>query len=178
MTDKPNLRSIRYWVERGTELMVAGAFAIMLMMFLDSREEQRKMEVPPSDWFLVNDIFVPDHEVGSNPLMIYDREIRDTHRGFWIVEAQRQSSQGDSLFENTCSGSGVDHYDVADVLPEEGVRWEWFFGRPCPVPPGVYRLELTKDMSKPGYPVKAIPPKYSNTFRVYPVGELPEPGQK
>lgn len=175
MTHKPDRRSVRYWAEKGTELTVAAVAALGLMVFMQSREEAAREAVEASDWFVVNDIFVPDHEVGSNPLMVYDREIKGTHRGFWIVEAQRQDRQGETVFVNECSGSGVDNYDTADSLPEAGVTWTWFFGRPCPVPPGIYRLEMTKDLAKPGYPVKSMRPKYSNTFRVYAPGELPDP---
>ena len=170
------MKTIGYWVEKSMEVAIAGVAAFGLLTFLEAQQRSEKAEVVASEWFVVNEIFVPDHEVGSNPLMIYDRAILQAHRGFWVAEAQRQTRPGQALFSNECSGSGVDNYGVADVLPEDGVSWEWFFGRPCPVPPGTYRIEMTKDLSILGYPIKAMQPVYSNVFHVYPPGELPDPG--
>lgn len=174
---KNDLKSPLYWGGKSVEILLAGAAALGLVLFMDAQREAEKSDVKASDWFVVNDIYVPDHEVGSNPLMIYDRDILLAHRGFWVAEAQRQTVPGEARFFNECSGSGVDNYDKGDFIPDDGVRWEWFFNRKCEVPPGVYRIELTKDMSVPDYPVKTMRPEYSNTFRVYPKGELPSSGK-
>jgi hypothetical protein len=165
----------RFLMEKGAEVAIAALVAFGLLTLLQARQEAAQEQIVAEEWFRVNEIFVPDHEVGSNPLMIYDRDIINGHRGFWVVEAQRQITPGQASFANECSGSGVGNYGEEDVLPEEGVKWEWFFGRPCVIPPGIYRIEMTKDLSVPGYPIKAMRPVYSNTFRVYPPGRLPDP---
>ena len=70
------------------------------------------------------------------------------------------------MFQNACSGSGVDDYDMGEVLGlDNTVNWSWFFGRPCRIGPGTYRVQLTRDMTKPGYPVKQMR-GWSNTFYV------------
>lgn len=175
--NKPDMKSPVYWGGKLIEIMMAGAVALGLLIFLDAREKQQRDSVEASDWFVVNDIYIPDHEVGSNPLLIYDRTVIEPHRGFWVVEAQRQTVPGEARFFNECSGSGVDNYDMVDLIPEEGVRWDWFFGRDCTVPPGTYRVEMTKDMVKPGYTSKTMLPEYSNTFTVYAPGTMPKPGK-
>lgn len=172
--NKLPIKSPKYWGEKTVEIVTASIAAFILVSFLQSREDLEKSSVKAEDWFTVNSIYVPDHEVGANPIMVYDRSILETHRGFWVVEAQRQEAPGVARFFNECSGSGVDNYTETDLLPEEGVSWSWFFGRPCTVPPGLYRVEMTKDLSVPGYPVKSMLPVFSNTFRVYPPGALPD----
>lgn len=169
----PPVKSVRYWGEKSVELTIAAILAFFLMVVVQNRQEAAKLELDASEWFVVNSIYVPDHEVGANPSMIYDRSILQGHRGFWVVEAQRQLVPGQAEFFNECSGSGVDNYSVNDIIPDSKVTWEWFFGKPCEVPPGLYRIEMTKDIAVPGYPVKSILPVYSNPFRVYPKGGLP-----
>lgn len=170
-----DLRSPRYWGGKLIEITVAAAVALGLILYMEARHEAERQQVTAEDWFVVNDIYVPDHEAGSNPIMLYGREILEPHRGFWVVEAQRQVVPGEARFFNECSGSGVANYDKSDTIPEDEVTWEWFFDRPCAVPPGIYRIEMTKDMSVEGYPVKSMRPKYSNTFRVYAPGTMPRP---
>lgn len=165
-----NMKDPRWWGQRLIELAAAVALFYMSVALIEYREAVSKANVPAEDWFVVNEIYVPDHPVGSNPNMVYDRTILVGHRGFWIAEAQRISPDGrEGLFENACTGSGVDDYDPSDVLgPDSTVDWTWFFGRPCVVPPGAYRIQLTRDMTKPGYPVKQDQ-NFSNTFHVLPV---------
>lgn len=159
----------RWWGARFTELFIAVALAYITINVIEYREAVSKANVPSEDWFVLNEVYVPDHVVGSNPNMIYDRDILIAHRGFWVAEAQSVSPDGrEGLFKNACTGSGVDDYDPSDVLgPEDTVDWTWFFGRPCVIPPGTYRIQLTRDMTKPGYPVKQDR-GFSNTFHVLP----------
>lgn len=175
--NRDTLKSPAYWGGKVAEIAVAGAVAFGLIVFMEARKEAARGTVTARDWFVVNDVYVPDHEVGSNPIMIYDRDVVEDHRGFWVVEAQRQTVPGEARFFNECSGSGIDNYAKSDIIPNDEVAWEWFFGRPCPVPPGIYRIEMTKDIIVPGYPVKEMQPAFSNTFRVYPRGELPNTGR-
>lgn len=165
--------SLRYWALRLAESLIAVGLAFVFITLMEYREDQRKLDIDAADWWQVNDIFVPDHEAGSNPNMIYDRTILHPHRGFWVVEAQRQNvdMQG-GVFGAACTGSGVNDYDMEDVIPGNTVTWAWFFGRPCAIPPGVYRLQLTKDMTVPDYPVKSAR-NFSNVFRVYEPGTMP-----
>lgn len=159
----------RWWGARITEVFIALALAYLTINMIEYREAVSKANVPASDWFELHEIYVPDHTVGSNPKMIYDRSILIGHRGFWVAEAQKVDPDGrEGLFQNACTGSGVSDYDLDDALgPDNEVDWNWFFGRPCVIPPGTYRIQLTRDMTKPGYPAKQDR-GYSNTFHVLP----------
>lgn len=149
---------------------MALVISVGLITYVNAVQEDRQLSVPAEAWFTVNSIYVPDHVEGSNPIMIYDRTIIEPHRGFWIAEAQRQAEPGVAKFFNECSGSGVADYDLEDVIPANEVEWSWFFGRKCEVPPGTYRIQMTKDMVRPDWPVKSMKPVYSNVFRVLPRG--------
>lgn len=157
------------WVRnRAMELLVAMAFVYVITAGLEQRDAVRKANVPADAWFEVHEIYVPNHVAGSDPMILYDRTIRENFTGFWVVEAQRRDSQG--RFSNVCSGSGVDDYTPEDFLPEEGVRWTWFFGRACAIPPGTYRIAAVWDMRRPDYPLKRQRAR-SNLFEVLPAGE-------
>lgn len=159
--------SFRWWGSRFSEMFIALTLFYLSVNLIEYREAVRKANVPVDTWFVLDEIFVPDHEVGSNPGMIYGRQVLVNHRGFWVVEAQRVNPDGrEGVFQHACSGSGVNDYDTDEVLGENGnVSWTWFFGRPCVIPPGTYRVQLTRDMAIPGYPVKQMR-GWSNTFIV------------
>lgn len=164
-----NLKEIktgRFWLSRATEVVTACLLFYVGLNLYEYREAVAKAEVPSEDWFEVSEIYVPDHVFGSNPDMLYDREIKVDHRGFWVVEVQQVMSGGEGgLFQNACTGSGVNDYDLTDFLAEDTVTWQWFVGRPCRVPPGTYRIQLTRDMMIPGQPIKKTR-NFSNTFKV------------
>lgn len=162
-----NLTDWRWWGSRLTEVVAAVALFYLTVSLIEYREAVRKAEVPSEEWFVLHEVFVPDHRVGSDPEVLYDRTILSDHRGFWIAEVQRVSPDGrDGVFQNACTGAGVAEYDMNEVLSlDNSVKWSWFFGRPCVIPPGTYRVQLTRDMVKPGWPVKQMR-SWSNTFQV------------
>lgn len=156
-----------WFLGRAMELSVALIVFYVAVTLYEYREALKRAEVPAEEWFTLNEIYVPDHERGSDPEMIYDRDIYVSHRGFWVAEVQRVNPDGrEGVFQNFCTGSGVADYDVSDVLGADNtVTWSWFFGRPCAVPPGKYRIQLTRDMTLPDWPVKRTR-SHSNIFEV------------
>lgn len=152
------------------EVSIALLLSASVVSLSDRIRYVERVRLPPSAWFQINEVFVPDHRVGSNPKMIYDRTVRERFRGFWIVEVQRFEPGGrdTDLFSPACSGSGISEYEPADYIPDNTVTWQWFIGRECDVPPGQYRLRVTISMKRPGWPEKEIAPVYSNMFRVKP----------
>jgi hypothetical protein len=162
-----NLKDSRWWMSRFVELAAALAIGYMTIQLIEYREAVRRDEIPASDWFELRELYVPDHAQGSDPLMVYDRVIKEDHRGFWVAEVQKVKPDGRSgVFQNVCSGSGVAEYETTDVLgPDNAVSWSWFLGRPCRVQPGNYRILLSRDMVVPGYPVKSQR-SVSNIFRI------------
>lgn len=127
-------------------------------------DERNQAAVPASSWFKVNEVYVPDHEIGSNPPVVYDRVILEDFRGFFLVEVQKKLDNG--LWWSACSGSGVSDYMVGESMPANNtVTWEWFVSRPCPVPAGIYRLRTSWEMKRDRWPTKSVV-NLSNEFLV------------
>lgn len=144
--------SYHWWRNLTVEILVA-LFLTLLVIQISGMVSQRQKELlPASAWFEINDIFVPDHTIGSNPQIIYDRIIHEAFTGFWIVEVQRVGDDG--LYRPVCSGSGVSRYELDETLDPSVVTWEWMIGRPCLVPPGQYRLRVSYKLEQPGWPTK------------------------
>lgn len=157
------MRSWAWWKLRIAETVVAIVLATCLIAVAGVVADRQRTAVPASAWLRVNEIYVPDHPVGSNPAMIYDRIVGEEFEGFWIVEVQRQTYTG--LWTTTCSGSGVSNYSPGKIIENNTVSWGWFVGEKCPVPPGLYRLRITYTLSKPGWPPKRVF-VLSNEFKV------------
>lgn len=155
----------RSWVfYRAAELMIALTIVAATLYIVDNVRQRSRMSVAASTWFTVPDIFVPDHNVGENPEIRYERSIKEPFQGFWVVEVQRQ--EGDA-FVLECSGSGVNDYEPADYIPNDMVRWSWFIAKSClEVPPGKYRLRASWVLRRDGWPEKTVV-KYSNLFTVH-----------
>lgn len=172
-SESMKLYTFPWWRQKLLELCIAVVLALSVINYSHTSEQQRlndelrqKELLPASAWFLVNEVFVPDHEQGSNPLMIYDRDVLEGFQGFWIVEVQ--SVRGADLFQNSCPGGfGNSYYDPSEIIEDHKVTWTWFIGRTCAVPPGEYRLKIHYTMKKVGWPEKEVT-VYSNTFQVLP----------
>jgi hypothetical protein len=168
---KRSYKSSFIWTSiRTGELLLA----VLVVFVVTSRIEQGKQDrfdsIPPTEWFEVSELFVPDHEVGDDPLVVYDREIKTPFQGFKAVEVERRDGSLDrERFLASCVGSGLDFYNPDDSLDPASVTWSWFIGRPCVVPPGTYRLVATWDMRSPEFdPVKRYK-VLSNVFTVHPL---------
>lgn len=164
----------RWWITRPIELLAAFTVVFMLTSFIDQRERDRFGSIAPTEWMEVTELFVPDHEVGSNPLLAYDRIVKENFRGYWVAEIKsRDSYVSDGRFFTACSGNGASDYDTEDLIDPAKTSWEWFVGRPCKIPPGVYRIEVTWDMKVPGFDQAKRYTVLSNPFRVWEPGTMP-----
>jgi len=161
----PNLP---WFFTRPLELTAAFTVVFLLTSYLDQREQDRFNSTAETEWFEVTELFVPDHEVGGNPLLAYDREIRKPFRGYWVAEIKsRDSHNSEGRFFTACTGNGQSDYGADDMLDPAKVTWEWFLGRPCDVPPGIYRMEVTWDMKVPEFDRVKRYTVLSNPFTVY-----------
>lgn len=128
--------------------MMAASFAIALSLFAIWPLVRGKVfPENPNDWFVVKQIYVPDHKQGANPLVVYDRVVKQRFKAAWVVEVQTLGPNRKAT--NVCSGSGRSDYSPSETLPEIGVRWDWYIGKACNVPPGRYRLFTTWDIETP-----------------------------
>jgi hypothetical protein len=159
------LSALSWFRYRTAEFAVALAISASAFYIIDNLQNQRKAGVSASQWFTVNDIFVPDHTSADDPIMTYDRTIKTEFRGFWVTEVQRKVDDGSFILE--CSGSGINDYEPQDYIPNNQVRWSWFVGNKCQtLPAGEYRLRSSWIMRRMDWPDKQTV-AYSNVFRVY-----------
>lgn len=163
-----------FWKDRLTELALAGLVTMAVIQTTDMLSQRERDILPPSAWFQVHEVFVPDFTEGENPMILYDRIIREEFRGFFVVEVQRQLENG--LWFADCSGSGVNDYTPEDALPQAAdtpgnyVTLDWFINRagsPCRPEPGEYRLRTSYELSRPNWPVKTTL-NISNVFTITP----------
>lgn len=166
-----------WWKARFIELAVALVVVTTVIQLSGEIANRQKELLPASAWFVVNEVYVPDFIEGEYPELIYNRTIRENFNGFWIVEIQSTQQANGGLWTTVCSGSGVNEYDPAEVIPDNTVDWFWLTNTECDMEPGVYRLKITYTMSRPGWPQKRLF-VLSNTFRVLgPDGECPMCGR-
>ncbi len=149
---------------RFVEVVMAVLLFYAIIQFADRINQNDRAMLPANAWFRVNEVYVPNHKSGSNPPVIYDRQIMEEFRGFFVVEVQKKLENG--LWWSACSGSGVNDYQPGDALPSNTVDWEWYVSRPCPVPPGIYRLRSSWEMKRPDWPIKSVV-NLSNEFWIY-----------
>jgi len=154
-----------WWRQRALEAAVAIVLAIGVIYFSTLSVRQYRATVPPNAWIAINELFVPDHITGEDPLMIYDRTIRQNFSGMWVVEVQRE--EADALFSPICVGSGATNYSTDVVLPDRRVSLTWFVGKNCSMEPGRYRLRATWTIQIPEWPEKKSTAT-SNIFTVLP----------
>lgn len=148
---------------RTAEATVALFLASIMIQIVTFVLEERQKSVPASEWLTINEIFVPDHMIGTNPPVIYDREVFEQFRGFKLVEVQLLDING--LMFTECSEVEVNEYFPADIIPGKTVSWEWLVGHPCQVGPGVYRLRVSYELRREGWPEKRIV-VLSNVFTI------------
>ena len=164
------MTSWSFWRLRLIELTVAilvTAAIIQIVEARNAREERRERvereQTPVSAWFEVNEVFVPDHEVGEDPVVIYDRTVHERVVGFWIAEVQRLGENG--ALTNVCPGSGVAEYDPGEALDAPSITLSWYMDRQCNLGPGQYRIKTVYTFSKPDWPDKELTTA-SNVFTV------------
>lgn len=137
----------RSWAKaRLLELAISLVLFWAAVQIVEFIRTANKAAVAAAEWMVVREVFVPNHEIGSNPEIIYDRDVLVATRGFWIVEVQRRDADGLNFTE--CSGAGVNEYETTDAIPDDKVTWEWFIGRECAVGPGTYRLRVSYDLTR------------------------------
>lgn len=165
----------RFWLLRLAELGTASMLIFLFTGWINEREKIRFDVIPATEWFEVLEIYVPDHEVGDQPLMVYDRVIKVDFVGFWIAEVQNRNTEKGApvRFFAACSGSGSNTYEVGDYADPSKTDWLWFLGRPCIIPPGTYRIVVDYDMRLVGGERIKTYRAQSNVFRVYAPGTMP-----
>lgn len=122
--------------DRTVELLVAallffvGGFVFSWVHRVDVATE------PASAWFTVDAMVIPDHRVGENPVIDFERTIKKSMTGRWSVETQKFNG---SRWVTVCRGSGISNYSIDEDLPRP-ITLNWYRGA-CETEPGLYRLQ-------------------------------------
>ena len=111
--------------------------------------QQRMINEPASDWFVVRNLAVADGYTGDDLPAVYDREIRKPFAGRWYAEIKNAETQ-----ESACYGNGAAIYEPKDVLPKAGVTLGWIMQKTCKLVPGQYYLEINYTVLPTNYPQK------------------------
>ena len=121
----------------------------------------------PDDWFIVSQIHVDDIAPGTEPIIQYERTIKQEFRGTWTVELNEVTPGG---FMVACSGSGSNNYKPTDRKPIDATL-SYFIGKICPIEAGkVYSINAIWTIRPHGVPPMEVA-RTSNEFRV---GAAPE----
>lgn len=134
--------------------------------------QQWKTWRPGTDWIEINRLIVADAEIGGDPRIIYDRELKADAPGTWAVNVFRHRDKSDTVGTVYCSGSGQATYKAGRLLPPDAITLSWLMGRTCYFERGTYRAVVTVILNPPGYPTKIIE-KESNYFIVPPQEPTP-----
>jgi len=132
-----------------------------VLQWLDLRKEAE----PIDNWLVIKSIQVPDHVLGEDAAVIYDREIKRPFIGTWTASVEAVPANRDFL----CRASGVNDYQPGDALPSGGVTLSLIFGAHCPWYAGNFVLRTAWEIRREGYDIKVVR-QTSRVFRVLPKG--------
>jgi hypothetical protein len=124
--------------ERLLEVVIAWMMFTVIVLLYNHFQSLARENAPVTEYFEVRQIAVPDHIVGTNPEIIYDRSVNKSFSGRYTVEVQEA---GTLQALTKCTGSEEANYTPEKQLPEGGATLFWFIGKECLIPPGSYRLE-------------------------------------
>jgi hypothetical protein len=120
--------------------------SVLFLVFLwvvDWTKQYQRDNAPVSEYFEVTQLAVPNHVVGQNPVIAYERFIRKEFSGDWRGEIQDLTT-----LEQICSNAGTWQYDHDAQMPEGGYTLDWFMDKQCHLPVGTYRLQSCWDVHR------------------------------
>lgn len=116
------------------------------------KERIERILKPPSDWFVVNQISVPDHKEGEDPNVLYDRIVKEAFTGTWFVKLYNVKTPRNVA----CSGDGQFRYEPRISLPNKEMALKTFIGKDCGLSVGCYFGQYRNEMKIEGYPLKVV----------------------
>ena len=125
-----------------------------------------KDAAPSTDFFEVNRLYVADFVQDDDPILSYDRTIKQKFFGTWAAEIYDAASKERTI--PACFGDGSRIYNPGDEPPVP-VTLKWFIDKDCHLEPGQYIVEVVWKIQPEGYPVKEYK-TISNIFKVIPRG--------
>jgi len=142
-------------------ILVIGA---MLMWGTTQVKQYIRDTAPASDYFVVNQIGIPNFTVGENPKILYDRVVLQDFSATFTAEIQDAST-----LQAVCTSTKTVNYSPDKDLPKDGPTLSWLMYREplpdCQPPVGTYRVQICWTIER----LDAIPARMcanSNTFSV------------
>jgi hypothetical protein len=129
--------------------------------------QQWKAWTPGTHWIDITRLIIADADVGADPRIIYERELKADAPGTWSVNIYRHRDKSDTVGVVYCSGAGQASYKAGRPLPPDAITLSWLMGKPCNFERGTYRAVVTIVLNPVGYPAKIIE-RESNYFVVPP----------
>lgn len=161
--------------------LIGFLIAVGLNWMVSRFEYAAKKAAPATNWFEVTQFQIADTVLGIEPIMVYERNIKQPFSGRWYSVIEQLTSEGVSLLGGECDFNEWHNYDPARVVPP-GATLSWLTGikfaeRPgeggCFLSFGTYRVRLKWDIEPPGYPPKTYTVA-SNPFRVIDIAAAAE----
>lgn len=92
----------------------------------------------PDNYMVINQVHVADFERGVNPVVVYDREVKQEFIAEWVAKIYPINSD-----ETVCQGSGRNHYKPG--MKHKSVTLQWFLENDCfyELPRGDYHVKTT-----------------------------------
>jgi hypothetical protein len=148
------------------EALIGIMIACILILLTETAIRNIRSYIPPTYFFEVHQLFVPDFEPYDNPLIIYEYSVKQPFYGSYSVTVQRIYQNGATELIPICRGSGSKMYeDVKFVIPSEA-SLSWFINENCAFDPGLYQLSASWQISTDRYPTKTYH-RVSNIFEVF-----------
>lgn len=122
---------------------------------------------PATNWVEVTRFNIPDFEAGADPIIDYQRTIKQEVSSSWTAELRRYEGDGEG-YSVVCIRNGFSELDPFRVPPPSGWSMASFVGSDCvsTLNPGVHRLSVTWELRPIGVDDPVFYPFSSNAFTI------------
>lgn len=126
-----------HWKDAAYILVIGAA---VMWITTDVRQYIRD-NAPVSDYFVVNQIGIPNFAVGENPKVLYDRVVMKEFSATFTAEIQDAAT-----LQSVCASTKTVIYSPDKSLPKDGPTLSWLMYREplpdCMPDVGTYRVQI------------------------------------
>lgn len=155
--------------------VVIALFAVFAIIQYQNTAElwqEKSRELTPADnWFVIRGVTIPDFVVGTDPVVQFNRVIRQPFDGSWSISIHQVGSDMDYPI---CFNSSTNFYDATPGIPKTAIPLSIFMGKECALPVGQYIAQINWEIRPAGYPTKYVRIS-SNNFYVKPESKVFNP---
>jgi len=133
------------------------ALVVIVLSFIAAVKFTNREANHPANWMIVSAVSVPDHRIGDDPMIVYDRTVFQEFDAQWIADVY--SVEGEEIIL-LCTGDGFSHYDPEEKLGQVPL-YAWYLERECGLNVGNYVIK-TRWITTAGVIIRNT----SNVFKV------------